>query len=357
MALRPVISRNEGELDHLDRRVIVALLAHPRATVSQLGRAVRSSETTVSRRLSRLLRDGVVRVIGVLDMEASRRARSVFVRLRCSPGTASRSAYQLAQWEEARSVKLLTGSVDCVAELVYSSKEHLLRLMMEELPRLDGVVATSSTQVIRRFSTPHGWDPGLLPDDTVRALRAARSDQWDERAYPADPVRISELDERLIALLAEDGRLGWQELAQRCDVMPSTVRRHVETLMSRGLLRMRTVVEPEVVGLPVDAFVWLSISPTQLGAAGRVLADHPNVLMIAATTGDRNLCGEIAVASDRALYDFLADTVGHLPGLFNAEVTTELLPIKRAGKVRRPAGREDRPGEESRPTAGRARPT
>jgi DNA-binding Lrp family transcriptional regulator len=321
-------------LDDLDRRLTGALLAHPRATVAQIGRAVGGSEATVSRRLSRLRREGLVRVTGVLDMEASHRARSVFVRLRCRPGSGRTAAYQLARWDEAGSVKLLTGNVDCMAELAYTSNAHLMRLMMEELPHLDGVVATSSTQVIRRFSTPHSWEPGLLPDADVRALRSERRDHWDERVYPEEPVPIGPLDEGLIELLAEDGRMGWRELAQRCGVMPVTARRHVETLMARGIVRLRTVVEPALIGLPVGAFVWLSINPTQLGRAGRVLAGRPEVLMISATTGDRNLCGEIAVASDRALYEFLAEIVGTLPGLLHAEVTTELRSVKRASRIR-----------------------
>lgn len=103
--------------------------------------------------------------------------------------------------------------------------------------------------------------------------------------------------------------------------------------MSRGILRMRTVVEPEVLGLAVDAFIWLSVNPTKLSVAGETLAKHHDVLMIAATTGDRNLCGEIAVASDSDLYDFLSGTVGHLPGLLHADVTVGLRTVKRAGRV------------------------
>jgi DNA-binding Lrp family transcriptional regulator len=322
------------KIDDFDRRVLGALLAHPRASLGQIGKAVCSSEATVSRRMSRLFRSNVVKVIGVLDMENSHRARSVFVRLRCSPGAAYRSARQLAEWKEARSVKLLTGSVDCMAELVYTSNEHLLQLMMDKLPRLDGVIGTSSTQVIRRYSTPHGWNPGLLPDDVVQALRAERHDQWQERVSPDEEVVLTDLDERLIALLNEDGRQGWQELAEKCGVMASTVRRRVESLTARGILRMRVVVEPSVIGLPVDAFVWLSINPTQLSTAGGILAKHPAVLMIAATTGDRNLCGEIAVASDRALYEFLSETIGHLPGLIHADISVGLRTVKRASMIR-----------------------
>ncbi|NEE01261.1 Lrp/AsnC family transcriptional regulator [Phytoactinopolyspora halotolerans] len=324
---------NSAKLNELDQLVIGALLAHPRATQAQVGHAISSSEATVSRRMSRLFQSGIVRVTGVLDDEASHRARSLFVRLRCSPGAAHGAARRLAQWKETGSVKLLTGSIDCVAELSYTSNEHLLRLMMEELPRLDGVVATSSNQVIRRFSTPHSWNPGLLPEQAVEALHAERLDHWSEHPYPRETPPLSALDEQLVELLVADGRQGWQELARRCQVTPSTARRRVESLMSRGLLRMRTVIEPEYIGLPVNAFIWLSINPTQLGAAGAVLADHRDVLMIAATTGDRNLCGEIALASDAALYDFLSGTVGTLPGLLHADVAVGLRTIKRAAMI------------------------
>ncbi|MEW2375984.1 hypothetical protein AB0883_07740 [Micromonospora sp. NPDC047812] len=53
--------------------------------------------------------------------------------------------------------------------------------------------------------------------------------------------------------------------------------------------------------------------------------------MIAATTGDRNLCGEIALESDAALYEFLSGTIGQLPGLQHADVAVALRSVKRAG--------------------------
>ncbi|WP_433350174.1 Lrp/AsnC family transcriptional regulator [Micromonospora sp. CA-111912] len=323
----------DGSLDELDRRIVGALLAHPRATHAQIGEAVFTSEATVSRRIPRLLRSGAVRVIGVMDGEATRRARSLFVRLRCRPDAASRSAEHLARWEECGSVKLLTGSVDCLAEVSYTSNEHLLQLMFKQLPGLDGVLAVWSNQVIRRFATPHNWSPSLLPAEVVDRLRAQRMDRWDEQTLVEAPSRLSPLDEMIVDSLAKDGRQGWQQMAERCGASPATVRRRAEAMMAAGFLRMRTVVEPSVVGLTVNAFIFLSINPTQLGQAGELLAAHPAVLMIAATTGDRNLCGEVALENDAALYEFLSGTIGQLPGLQHADIAVALRSVKRAGMV------------------------
>lgn len=319
-------------VDDIDRRIVGALLAHPRATNAQIGEVLFTSEATVSRRVSRLLATGTARVIGVLDAESTRRSRSMFVRLRCRPGTAERSAEQLAGWPECGSVKLLTGSADCVAELSYTSNDHLLRLLLEKLPALDGVLAMWSNQVIRRFSTPHSWLPDLLPEESVAQLRSQRLDLWRD-PVPEVTAPTSALDERIAAELAHDGRLGWRTLAERCHASPGTVRRRTESLLASGALRMRTVVEPDAIGLPVDAFISLSVNPTQLGRAGELLADDPAVLMMAATTGDRNLCGEVALASDADLYRFLSETIGTLPGLQHADVAVAVRSVKRAGRL------------------------
>ncbi len=102
--------------------------------------------------------------------------------------------------------------------------------------------------------------------------------------------------------------------------------------MASGALRMRTVIEPVAIGLPVDAFISLSVNPTHLSRAGELLAQDPAVLMMAATTGDRNLCGEVALASDADLYLYLSETIGTLPGLQHADVAVAVRSVRRAGR-------------------------
>lgn len=317
-------------LGETDRRVVAALLAHPRATLGKIAEAVGVSEATVSRRTARLLDQRLVRVVGVLDKERSRRGREVLVRLRCRPGTGRGVAEALVGWPETGLVSLLDGSADCMAGVTVTSNEHLLRLIMDELPRLDGVVATSTAMVIRRFATPHGWCPPLLPAAAVARLRGGRRDDWQERTDQDLDARLTAVDEALITELGRDGRLGWQELALACGTVPSTARRRVESLLARGLLRLRTVVDPALLGFPVTAYLWLRVNATHLSRAGRLLAEHPLVVNIAATTGEQNLCGEVALADDDALYDFLTGTVGRIDGLQDTDVTIELRTLKRA---------------------------
>lgn len=223
---------------------------------------------------------------------------------------------------------------DCLVELVAADRNDLLDLTLIRLPELDGVIGSSSEIVLRRFTTGVGWDPGLLDAEAVAALRADRFDRWD-RAQPTELVPpLSEVDETLVAALAEDGRMRWRDLAARAGIMESTARRRVENMCRSGALRLRTIVEPEMLGLPVTAFLWLRIDPRRVDAVAEELARHPAVLLLCATAGEHTMCGEVAVAEYSDLHRFLTGTLGGIPGIRDVDVTMGLQTLKRASIVR-----------------------
>lgn len=323
-------------LDPVDRRLAAALLVHPRATWGLLGDVLDMPESTVARRAQRLLAGDPppVRVVGTLDVIAGGRGTPVLLRVSCVPGRARDVAAELARRSEVWVVHLLSGSVDCMTEMVVSSTAHLADLVLTELARMPGVAATTSHVVIRRFATAHGWDTGILEPAQVAALRSARIDMWSH-AEPAPPLvgSLSEVDEEILAALQHDGRMRWVDVAARSGVMERTARRRADDLMRRGLLRLRAVVDPAVLGMGVCALLWIRVDPAHLTEVGRALAGHHAVLLLAATTGEFNLCGEIAVPSYQALYDFLTTVLGARPGVRDFDVTVELRTVKRAGEI------------------------
>ncbi len=319
-------------LKSLDRKVVAALLAHPRCRMSALATAVGTSAPTVSRRLAVLFEQQLIRVVSVLDQQRSGYGFAVFLRLRCVPGASGDVARAVAQWPESGYVSVVGGDLDCTAQLHVGSTKHLMSLLNDRLTTVRGVISSSTSKIIRRYSTPHGWYGGLVPDGALASLRSERLDHWTEDGQ-VQQRGLDELDQALVDLLAHDGRRTWRDLGARLGIQPATARRRVETLMTSGLLRLRTVVQPAVIGQPVVASLWLRVTPARLEAVGRTLAAHPNVLNIAATTGLTNLSGEIAVPDDDALYSFLTDEVGRLPGVAAVDVSDGLQVIKRASLI------------------------
>lgn len=321
-------------MDELDRRVIAALVVHPRASWPAVASAVNASEATVSRRAGRILGSGRVHVTATLDVLATGRGVPAFVRVRCAPGRSVAVANALAGWPSVRFLSLVSGAADCLAEVVATDRDDLLDLTVLRLPELDGVTGSSSEVVLRRFASGVGWDPGILPADAVAALRAQRLDRWD-RPQPTEPAPpLTEVDELLVAALAEDGRMRWRELAARAGVMESTARRRVENMCRSGALRLRTVVEPETLGMPVTAFLWLRVDPGRVDAVAHELSRRPEVLLLCATAGEHAMYAEVAVAEYARLHRFLTETLGGIAGIRDVDVTLGLRALKRASIVR-----------------------
>lgn len=319
-------------VEDLDRDIVAGLLAHPRARVSTLADVIGTSAPTVSRRLTALFEQQLIRVVSVVDQQRAGYGFAVFLRLRCIPGASGDVARAVAQWPESGYVSVVGGDLDCTAQLQVTSTRHLMELLNRRLIKVKGVTGSTTSKVIRRYSTPHGWAAGLVSPGALAALRTERLDHWSEDTVFHSHT-LDYVDQALVTLLANDGRRTWRDLGAELGIQPATARRRVENLMSAGVLRMRTVVQPAVIGQPVVASLWLRVTPARMEAVGRTLAAHPNVLNIAATTGLTNLSGEIAVADDDALYSFLTDEVGRLPGVAAIDVSDGLQVIKRASLI------------------------
>jgi DNA-binding Lrp family transcriptional regulator len=142
------------------------------------------------------------------------------------------------------------------------------------------------------------------------------------------------VDEALATALAEDGRMRWRELAGKAGVVEHTARARVENMCRSGALRLRTVVEPETLGFPVTAFLWLRVDPHRVDAVAEELASHPAVLLLCATAGEHTMCGEVAVAEYSDLHRFLTGTLGAIAGIRDVDVTLGLRTLKRASIIR-----------------------
>ncbi len=71
---------------------------------------------------------------------------------------------------------------------------------------------------------------------------------------------MEEINRKIIALLAADGRMSFTELARHTGLSVSAAQQRVRRLEQRGVIRgYSAVVSPEEIGLPLTAFV--SIKP------------------------------------------------------------------------------------------------
>ncbi|WP_222871060.1 Lrp/AsnC family transcriptional regulator [Nonomuraea sp. PA05] len=318
------------EPDELDRAIVAALQLNGRAPWSLIARLVGASESTVVRRAALLGENGLLRVIGVVDVLRCGLGVPVLSRFRCRPGTTYEVAACLAERPQARFVSVVSGSADCVAEFVVPTHAEIGRLMVADVPGGDRVTESETHAVIRTFVSNHDWNPGVLDERATAELRDAAEPPFEDRFPQGAPERLDELEHAVVRALGEDGRMSYKALAKVVGSSESTAKRRVESLVRRGCLRFRTLAEPEVLGYAVEFMLWLEVEPGLLERAGQQLAGHPATRYLSATTGRFNLAGQVALRHYGDLFRYLTDDVGSLPGLRAADVTLQLTTLKRA---------------------------
>ncbi len=140
-------------------------------------------------------------------------------------------------------------------------------------------------------------------------------------------VKVDHTDRAIVSLLIEDGRMPCSEIARRLgDTLGErTVRHRVDRLVREGVITVRAVVEPQALGLPVTADVFIEIEPGRILAAAHQIAEFDRVTYVACSTGASDISLQIVAEDNSTLYRFVAEVIAAVPGV--RRTTTVLLPI------------------------------
>jgi DNA-binding Lrp family transcriptional regulator len=119
-------------------------------------------------------------------------------------------------------------------------------------------------------------------------------------AVTTPPPPVDTLDARLIALLAEEPRIGVLECARRLGVARGTVQARLDRLTRRGVVRgFGPDIAPAALGFGVTAFVTLEITQSRgHDPASAHLAAIPEVLEVHTITGSGDLLCRIVARSN-----------------------------------------------------------
>jgi Lrp/AsnC family transcriptional regulator, leucine-responsive regulatory protein len=117
---------------------------------------------------------------------------------------------------------------------------------------------------------------------------------------------LDDIDCALLALLQERGDIPNLELARSVGLSPAATSRRVQRLRGEGVIEaIRAVVVPEQVGLPIEAFVLVSLAEHTADADARFareVARMPNVLRADVVAGSEDALLHVAVRAPADLH-------------------------------------------------------
>ncbi|WP_211245932.1 Lrp/AsnC family transcriptional regulator [Actinomadura oligospora] len=318
------------DIDELDRQLIHALQLDGRAPFSRIAEILDVSDQTVARRYRRLRSADLLRVVAVPPAGYLAHGRWV-LRLRCAPGAALSVAEALARRDDTAWVQLASGGTEVQCITRASTPDEAEHLLLDRLPRTNRIVDVAAHSVLHVFyGSP---SPIRLLDALTPEQAAALNPHPEFVADPADIPQCSADDRPLLDVLARDGRTALPDLAAETGWSASTVRRRVEHLRALGALHFYAEFDLRLVGLNHSTRLWMTVTPSDLDAAGRALATHPEVVFAAATSGNTNLSATVLCRDPHDLYRYLTGRVAALPGVTHVETTPVIRNLKRLGRL------------------------
>jgi DNA-binding Lrp family transcriptional regulator len=357
-------------LDDLDRALIHALHIDARAPFTRIAAVLGTSTQTVVRRYGRLRADAGLRVVSLADPHSARRQQWL-VRLTAATGTAHDIAHALAKRADTSWVRLTSGGTEIVAIIQTTPGEaDSHALLLRDIPRTSSITAVSAHYLLHTYlggpTAWHGRVDALTPEQqqklapTPPNARSAKpraphpdnhpddhpgshpddrpNDRPNDRPagrpdnHPDSPVPLTNADRRLLAALARDGRVSYADLAKVTGWTASTVTRRVEQLRRRGALFFDVEIDDALLGVTTSAILWMSVAPAHLDEVATALAGHPELAVVASTTGRTNLMANVLCPDPEALHHYLTRRLA-MDAITSIETAPILRTLKAAGPI------------------------
>jgi DNA-binding Lrp family transcriptional regulator len=322
-------------IDDTDRAVIRALQLAPRGSFSGIGDVLALSEQTIARRYRRLCREGVLRIVALVDPAAVGQS-SWTIRVQCRPDGTAAIADALARCDDVGWVALSAGGSEVTCALRSRSREQRDDLLLQRLPRTSPVLGITAAVTMHRFVS-QGADDWAAFSEAVTPAQASRLTglraELPDPAAPASPVQPEPGDEPMIEVLSRSGRASHAELAKAAGISEGRAGRRLAALLRAGVLYLDVDLSAPLVG-DAQATLWLTVSPAHLHQAGHALRNHPAVAFAAAISGPSNLIASVSCRDLDELYHFATTCVGAIEGVQALEISPVLRHVKQSGAIR-----------------------
>jgi len=150
--------KDASPLDGTDREIVRALQRNGRSSNTDIARTLGLTETTIRKRIARLVDEGLVHVVAVPTPEAVGVTMSAIIGVSVDLGELDRVSKALATLPEVRYLGVSTGRYDIILEAFFNDSEHLLAFVSERLGGQAGVTGVETSIILRVDKFSYEWE-------------------------------------------------------------------------------------------------------------------------------------------------------------------------------------------------------
>jgi DNA-binding Lrp family transcriptional regulator len=314
----------------LDGKILHALQLSPRVSFRRIADVLDVPEQTIARRYHKLQRDGVVRVIGLVNPRVYGECQWV-VRVHAKPDDLPRLAEVLVRRPEVTHANVLSGWTELVC-VVRAPLGETRDSILQRLPRTSAVLGLEVDLILRVFGEPASA-PWTAYGHTLDARQAALIHHGETVSRPVNPAAPSEEDQPLFDALAADGRAPHARLAQHTGWSAARVKRRIAALEASDTLAFDVDLLPDRLGFKVNAMLWLTTPPRHLAVVAKQIAAHKEVASVIAVSGRNNLQAVVICRDVDDLYCYVADRLASIDHVQSYDVRIRAQRLKQAASL------------------------
>ncbi|MFD4259043.1 Lrp/AsnC family transcriptional regulator [Streptomyces sp. NPDC058534] len=323
---------SEGDLALID-----ALQSSPRATWTQLGRALDIDATTAARHWERLRSEGLA---WITAYETPHIATVAYVEVRCRPRRFESVSHALTQLPWVVSVDETAGEFDLFLTVAAADLHSLGKAVHGTIGRLLGVRATHTRLGLTLFGEGSNWRTRAIPSASRALLPDSGTVHESRDAYSTHMLtRLTPQDIALRTALGHDGRLSYKDLGAEIRMSEFTARRRVRRMLRDRELTLRCDFAHPLAGYRAVALYRATVPHPHLEHTGATLARMEQVRLAVSVSGPHNLLVMVWVHDLNGINSFEALLADRLPHLEVKDRTITLHTPKRMGWLLDPLGR------------------
>jgi len=156
-----------------------------------------------------------------------------------------------------------------------------------------------------------------------------------------DKPNLDPLDNEIIRLLTENGRMPTGEMSKRLSVTAPTIRNRIKDLEKSGIFKVSGLINPRRHHEMIIALVAMSVrSEGKMDQVLENIARLPNVVWAGVVTGRYDIIAEVVcLGSTTELYRFTTETILKIGNVIRSE--TFIIMKSRNNWLRMPKGLEE----------------
>ena len=156
-----------SDFDDVDRQILRLLGEDGRRPNADIARLIGVSEPTVRKRLDRMIDNGALKILPVLNAAATGYPVDAIIGIRVRTGSLRDVGPQLAAMDHVAYVGYVTGAYDILIEVLLRDDQHLFDFLAEGLEHIDGIVSAETFRVLGTEKFTYNWEiPAVDPDET-----------------------------------------------------------------------------------------------------------------------------------------------------------------------------------------------